>query len=474
MLSAQARLSMTADVRQETMKKKLILSGIVGVLSMSMAGAADSDLTLVRRDLPPAGNAYTLWTNALPQLKLPGRWAPYDAFMLASNLSTNMPAGEARGQLDTWLESRKDAFALLRQGIALGQLQLPAFGVDDYFTKFDLSGLRHAARAKVILAREQAERAEYAEAAREFGEVFEMGRLIAAGDGPMIHYLFGIAVQSMGLNGVRWLAAQPDVPSAVLSQMLRDIPAQDESDGVLAQVYRVEFAQYAIPQLKKIEQDALSPTNNFPIRITRVLDVTNTIAIAEAFYARLVKNALGSWPNRDKGIEADAKHLVTLPDVDDPADFAMTLMMCSFQKQDREATKQWKQLDKLGRKQPNIFGRLLVSLMLHSCEKVHERSVKVRTEINMTRSLVGLQRFRRDNGSWPDSLAEVRSSAVLSDEPGDLFDGKPVRYSRAKGILWSVGPDEKDDGGDAEKDFVIKLPNQVPEDTARKLADPQH
>ena len=440
---------------------------------MSMAGATDSDLTLVRRDLPPAGNAYTLWTNALPQLKLPEDDWLRDVFMLACNLSTNMPEGEARRQLDTWLESRKDAFALLQQGIALGQLQLPTFGVDD-FTKFDLGGLRHAARAKVIVAREQAECSEYAEAAREFGEVFEMGRLIAAGDGPMIHYLVGIAVQSIGLNGMRWLAANPDTPSTVLSQMLRDMPVPADSDAVLAQVYRVEFAQFTVPQVREIERDALSPTNNFPIRITRVLDVTNTISTAEAFYARLVKNALGAWPDRDRGIEADTKHLVSLPDVDDPADFAMTLMMCSFQKQDREATKQWKQLDKLGRKQPNIFGKLLVSLMLPACEKVHERSVKARTEINMTRTFVAIQRFFRDNGAWPGSLAEVRSKGLLADDPSDLFDGKPVRYSRAKGILWSVGPDEKDDGGDAEKDFVIKLPNQVPEDTARKLADPQH
>ena len=455
------------------MKKRLILSGIVAVLTVSMAGADNSSLTPVRRNLPPTSNAYTLWTNALPQLRLPEDDGLRDTFMLACNLSTNMPTGEARRQLDTWLESKKDAFALVRQGIALGQLQLPAFGVDD-FTKFDLSGLRHAARAKVILAREQAERSENAEAAHEFWEVFEMGRLIAADDGPMIHYLVGIAVQSMGLNSMRWLAANPDTPSAVLSQMLRDIPAPDESDAVLALVYRVELAQFAIPQVKKIEQDALSPTNNFPIRITRVLDVTNTIATAEAFYARLVKNALGPWPARDKGIEEDAKRLLTLPDVDDPADFAMTLIMCSFQKRDREATRQWKQLDKLGRKQPNIFGKLLVSLMLPACEKVHERSVKVRTEINMTRTFIAVQRFLRDNGSWPSSLGDIRSKELLADDPVDLFDGTPVRYSRDKGILWSVGPDEKDDGGDAEKDFVIKLPNQVPEDTARKLADPQH
>jgi len=40
----------------------------------------------------------------------------------------------------------------------------------------------------------------------------------------------------------------------------------------------------------------------------------------------------------------------------------------------------------------------------------------------------------------------------------DLFTGKPILYSREKGILWSTGQDGKDDGGDAEKDFVIKLP----------------
>ena len=134
-------LSMTVDVHRKTMKKKLILSGIVGVLSIGIVGAADSDLILVRRELPPASNAFTLWTNALPQLKLPEDDGFRDVFMMACNLSTNMPVGEARRQLDTWLESRKEACALLRQGIALGQLEFPAFGADDY-SKFDLSGFQ--------------------------------------------------------------------------------------------------------------------------------------------------------------------------------------------------------------------------------------------------------------------------------------------------------------------------------------------
>ena len=62
---------------------------------------------------------------------------------------------------------------------------------------------------------------------------------------------------------------------------------------------------------------------------------------------------------------------------------------------------------------------------------------------------------------------------LLPDDPIDFFTGKPILYSQEKGLLWSVGPDGKDDGGDAKKDFVIKLPNHASEVTACKLAEPQ-
>lgn len=122
----------------KVLKKVLIRSCAVGVLTMSVARAEDCVLRLVRRDLPPASNAYTLWTNALPQLRLPDDDGLRNGFRLASNLSTNMPEGDARRQLDAWLESKRDALKLLQQGIALGRLQLPAFVFDD-FTKFDFA-----------------------------------------------------------------------------------------------------------------------------------------------------------------------------------------------------------------------------------------------------------------------------------------------------------------------------------------------
>jgi len=92
-------LRVIAEVRQEKMKKILILSGIIVVLTVSMAGADDSGLRPVRMDLPPGSNSYTLWTKALPQLRLPEDDGLRDTFVLACNLSTNMPMGEVRRQV---------------------------------------------------------------------------------------------------------------------------------------------------------------------------------------------------------------------------------------------------------------------------------------------------------------------------------------------------------------------------------------
>ena len=111
-------------------------------------------------------------------------------------------------------------------------------------------------------------------------------------------------------------------------------------------------------------------------------------------------------------------------------------------------------------------------MMMPTCESLHGRSVKGRTEVNLTRTLVALQCFQRDFGSWPESLLDPRFKLLLPDDPLDLFAGKSVQYSQEKGILWSVGPDGKDDGGDTKKDFVIKLPSPAPEDTGRKLDEP--
>ncbi len=64
---------------------------------------------------------------------------------------------------------------------------------------------------------------------------------------------------------------------------------------------------------------------------------------------------------------------------------------------------------------------------------------------------LALERFRLATGHWPQKLDELRPQ-YLSEVPADPFDGKPLRFARHKDmvVIYSVGPDGKDDGGKPE------------------------
>jgi hypothetical protein len=64
------------------------------------------------------------------------------------------------------------------------------------------------------------------------------------------------------------------------------------------------------------------------------------------------------------------------------------------------------------------------------------------------------EQFRRTNSRWPESLAELVTAKVLDAVPPDPFDGKPLRMRRLSDgiVIYSVGPDLNDDGGEVRVD----------------------
>ena len=63
---------------------------------------------------------------------------------------------------------------------------------------------------------------------------------------------------------------------------------------------------------------------------------------------------------------------------------------------------------------------------------------------------IALKRYQLKNGKWPENLAEL-TPAFLPSIPLDPVDGKPLRYRRNEDdtyVLYSIGEDGVDDGGD--------------------------
>jgi hypothetical protein len=72
------------------------------------------------------------------------------------------------------------------------------------------------------------------------------------------------------------------------------------------------------------------------------------------------------------------------------------------------------------------------------------------TERRMVITVVALERYRLRHGAYPVRLEDLRPD-FLKKVPIDFMDGKPLRYRRNNDgtfLLYSVGEDGKDDGGD--------------------------
>ena len=97
----------------------------------------------------------------------------------------------------------------------------------------------------------------------------------------------------------------------------------------------------------------------------------------------------------------------------------------------------------------NILGRLLIAILSLSFEQHISRfALECERSFNAsaTACLFALKAYKEEKGHLPDSLSELVPK-YLPKVPIDPFDGKPLRYSKEKGIIYCVGKDLKDSGG---------------------------
>jgi len=77
---------------------------------------------------------------------------------------------------------------------------------------------------------------------------------------------------------------------------------------------------------------------------------------------------------------------------------------------------------------------------------------------------VGLaaERYRKRHGGWPPSLGDLVPH-YLTAVPLDPFDGKPLRYRRTEhgAVIYSIGEDAHDDGGDPNRASAGRRPRDV-------------
>lgn len=100
--------------------------------------------------------------------------------------------------------------------------------------------------------------------------------------------------------------------------------------------------------------------------------------------------------------------------------------------------------------QPARMLCFLSSQITPAMENAHKKLASAETTRRLTFTAIALHRHRLKHGKFPASLGALVPE-FLPEMPRDFMDGEPLRYQLQPDdqfLLWSVGDDFKDDGGD--------------------------
>ena len=95
-------------------------------------------------------------------------------------------------------------------------------------------------------------------------------------------------------------------------------------------------------------------------------------------------------------------------------------------------------------------------LMVQTCQSYQSAL----TRRDLTRVALALLDYKLAHREYPEALAALAApGGLLKEVPNDGFADAPLKYRRegAGYVLYSVGKDEKDDGGDEKKDQVVRM-----------------
>ena len=96
-----------------------------------------------------------------------------------------------------------------------------------------------------------------------------------------------------------------------------------------------------------------------------------------------------------------------------------------------------------------IHHRVFTGMILPAVFRAVQKAARVQTDVDLMTLACALERFRLAEGAYPDQLAAL-SPRFITTLPHDLINGQPLKYrlnADGKFVLYSIGWNEKDDGG---------------------------
>jgi hypothetical protein len=322
-----------------------------------------------------------------------------------------------RPDLEATLNEWDDAFVidlLSRNGQALGLLEqalaCPAY--QPYASGPQSQGSDSWGRIVLLLAQKAAcERrtGRSGAAGRSSCGLLRLGSWIVSRPQSLSEWSLGLTALELGLEGIERLSHEAELGQTELVRLLERLNQVEVLDAGLAGAFKLEFQRIS----QAIDECALRVPQR-SLWAGHAFQPNRTRGTAAQCYLALIRNTTLPYaqvrlpevpPLRLSGIH---RYLLTL--------------------------------------EPNKQGRMLYALFLpeqNLAESCFVSKCRVQSDVDGLRLVIGCRLYEIRHGRLPETLT-VLVPEVLAAVARDPFDGRPFRYSREDGVVYSVGKDLTD------------------------------
>lgn len=387
----------------------IILALVFIFIRSTFTGRVDETaLKLERANIPPGANAYDVLQTATNHF-----WWPDNRSQRLSELAhdTNWDDNLAT----TVLATNREALAGWDAAVKLPDLQVPEVSTFNdllpYLSDWKRLALLAQVRENVLLhdGREQ-------EAFNQIVNEIQIGRRMENSHGVLIVYLVGVAVESLGLNQLQHWVGKVHLSANQLKDYIRQIePESGAEAAAFANAIKVEY-QMNISTLDAMRQGKLTNSDTgegFPSHgmVWPLFDFRQT----QSLFAKGALILVDAAPRNYKD--------VNLSELESRSGTASLLLS------------------------GNPIGEIFYYMLMPTLASSLEKKSKIDVQLRATQTILALRAYQLTHGKLPENLNALVPE-FLDKLPVDAFNGQPLHYSAEKKIIYSVGRNLKDDGGD--------------------------
>lgn len=376
----------------------------------------DTALRVVREEIPDEENAFHYFVKAVNHSFITGEQYLRYGETIAENVWDEELARQIIQSNSKAMEYVKQGAQQLR-GLAPQPETLYDGPVYDLERRKDLEKILHVyPRLLVSEGRET-------EALSFCVEQARLGNALMRSKGVIIDYLVGVSVQSEALDSLMEIANTSGLKAEDFHTLPAEIASLHDKGDALSDAVKEEYAmtlRSIDSQIKEIH--GFDPSEQSPTRRAAwIYHPNRTKKKISDYFISLVENADKPYSR------TEMNSIYTIFDEDSST---VSIMLS-----------------------PNTAGEFSIATLLHAFDKIHLSKCRANSIVAVAQTLMAAIAFEKTTGALPDTLDELLPIYIES-VPLDNFDGRPIRYDAERKIVYSIGKDLVDDGGDESNDLV--------------------